>query len=120
MVTWDTMKKDLFIWAILYVLCMGALTWGMFRARESATATYGTEAARQEWETWREDVRQLPPNETPTKRDVPKSDLPPAFVLMRDHFTSCLSLALILTSALFFTMMMVTRGAMRPTIIRED
>lgn len=114
------MKKATLVWIALYLACMGALVFGMLHARKSATATYGTESARQEWETWREEVRQLPPNESPTKRDVPKSDLPPAYVLMRDHFTPCLVLAIVLTSALFFTMMLVTRGAMQPTIIRED
>ena len=114
------MNKNNLLWFVLYIACMGLLVFGMFRARAAATATYGTESARQEWESWREEVRQLPPNESPTKRDVPKSDLPPAYVLMRDHFMPCLILAFVLTSALFFTMMLVTRGAMQPTIIRED
>ena len=37
---------------------------------------------------------------------------PPALVLMRDHFGVCLSLAIVLSTVLFGTFMMLVRGAM--------
>ncbi len=110
------MKKSNVIWSVLYVVCMAGMLWGMFRAREAAFATYGTQQAIEEWEAWREDVRQLPPNQ----RDVPESDLPPAYVLMRDNFGVLVGFAVILVSALFFITMVVSRGAVQKTVIRED
>ena len=48
----------------------------------------------------------------PVKRRVPKSAEPPALVLMRDYFAVCLAIAVVLSSVLFGTFMVLVRGAM--------
>jgi len=45
------------------------------------------------------------------KRRAPKSAQPPALVLMRDYFAVCLGGALVLSTVLFATFMMLVRGA---------
>ena len=102
-------------WAVLYLIAMLAVVGGLLVARGRAMQTFGTAEARAQWERWREDVRQLPPQTTPTQRRVPRSTEPPALVLMRDHFTACLSIAVILSTALFVTTMVVVRGALAPS-----
>ena len=46
------------------------------------------------------------------QRRAPKSAEPPALVLMRDHFAACLAIAVLLSSVLFGTFMVLVRGAL--------
>lgn len=108
------------IFLLIYVVCMVGLFLTMRAAKSRAIETYGTSAAQTEWESWREEVRNLDVKKGPTARRVPKSDAPPALVLMRDYFIACLVFSAVMTSALYWTAVVVFRGAMRPTVIREE
>ena len=44
----------------------------------------------------------------------PKSDEPPALVLMRDHFAVCLSGSLVISSVLFFFLAFLITGMFQP------
>src|SRR5688572_1426518 len=106
--------RFLVVWLATYVLLVGAVVGGMLFARQQALATYGTAGAQAEWDAWREDAKRLAEESGPVKRRVPKSAAPPALVLMRDHFGVCLGLALVLSTVLFGTFMLLVRGAISP------
>src|SRR5262245_42441519 len=86
---------------------------GMLHLRTEAMAVYGTAEAQAEWDAWREDATKMAEQPSVVKRRAPKSTQPPALVLMRDHFAVCLSLAIVLSTVLFGTFMMLVQGAMR-------
>jgi hypothetical protein len=93
---------------------------GLFYGRAKALATYGTQAAQADWNEWRDDVRKDAKTPAPVERRVPKSAEPPALVLMRDYFVVCLVGAVLLTSVLFATFMVLIRGALAPSPPTSD
>jgi UPF0716 family protein affecting phage T7 exclusion len=107
------------VWLAAYVLLIGAVVGGMLFGRQQALAVYGSQAAQAEWDAWREDARRLAEESGPVKRRVPKSPAPPALVLMRDHFGVCLMLALVLSTVLFGTFMLLVRGATASRRVHE-
>lgn len=103
-------------WLVAYLAVIALVICGVNYMRSVATAVYGTAAAQTEWDVWREDVKELEKQPYPVKRRVPKSVEPPALVLMRDYFGVCLAVAVVLSSVLFGTFMLLARGAMASTI----
>src|SRR5688572_6039113 len=95
-----------------YLALVAAVVSGMFYGRQQALAIYGTADAQAEWDAWRDKAKQLAEESGPVKRRVPKSAAPPALVLMRDYFGVCLGLALVLSTVLFGTLMLLVRGAL--------
>src|SRR5262245_28703363 len=89
-----------------------AVVGGMVRLRGMALAVYGTPEAQAEWDEWRKRATEMEQQPESVKRRAPKSAEPPALVLMRDYFAVCLGLAVVLSTVLFGTFMMLVRGAM--------
>jgi len=102
-----------FAWLFGYIATIAFVVAGVNYMRSIAFAVYGTPQAQTEWDTWREDVKELERQPYPVKRRVPKSTEPPALVLMRDYFGVCLTIALVLSTVLFGTFMVLVRGAMK-------
>jgi hypothetical protein len=100
-----------FGWLVAYFAVIALVVVGVGYMRNVAMAVYGTPQAQTEWDTWREDVKELEKQPYPVKRRVPKSAEPPALVLMRDYFRICLTVAIVLSSVLFGTFMVLVRGA---------
>ena len=71
------------------------------------------ETIKKEWDAWRTDAQKMAEESTTVKRRPPKSAEPPALVLMRDYFPACLALAVLLSSVLFGTIMLLARGALQ-------
>jgi hypothetical protein len=92
-------------WAGGYVIVMGAVVGSMIWERHSVLTEMSTPSSLANWEVWREDVRQQQGNPGPVERRVPKSDEPPALVLMRDYF------AVSMVGATFFTSLLYWIGA---------
>ncbi|MCI0359838.1 MAG: hypothetical protein L0211_15280 [Planctomycetaceae bacterium] len=105
-------------WLLAYLAVMALVSAGVTYGRRQALATYGTDQAQTDWDTWRADVKEMPAGVGPVKRREPGSTEPPALVLMRDHFAVCLGLALLLSTVLFGTFMFLIRGALQssPTL----
>jgi hypothetical protein len=99
-------------WLAAYVVVLALVVGGVSYMRLVAMAVYGTAEAQTEWDVWRSDAKKLAEQPYPVKRRVPKSVEPPALVLMRDYFGVCLAVAVVLSSVLFGTFMMLVRGAM--------
>jgi hypothetical protein len=99
-------------WLLTYLAVMVLVTAGLAYGRQQALATYGTNQAQTEWDTWRADAKDMAVGAGPVKRREPKSLEPPALVLMRDYFVACLALALLLSTVLFGTFMFLILGTM--------
>ena len=93
---------------VIYVACIAGVVFGMNRARSHLLAVYGTEQARGNWQNWRDAAGA---DAGPVERDEPASELPPALVLMQDHFRTCLGFSLLLTTVLYLTLLFMIRGA---------
>ena len=96
----------------LYVVLITGLAFGLWRARQWATAQLVSTTAQENWEDFREDIREQAAQGGPVKRRVPASAEPPLLVLMRDHFTPCATIALVLSSALYATLAFFLVGAL--------
>ena len=101
------------IWLAAYIILLGLITAGVFYGRQQALQIYGSPAAQAQWDAWRSDARKMAEQPSVVKRRVPQSAEPPALVLMRDYFAVCLAVALVLSTVLFGTFMLLVRGACR-------
>ncbi len=86
---------------------------GMLWARNAAIATYGTPEAQAEWEDWRREAAAQAESGGPVQRKVPRSQEPPALMLMRDHFAPCLGAALVAACGVYGTFTLLLFGAAR-------
>jgi hypothetical protein len=101
-------------WLLAYIAVVALVCGGLVYGRHAAFQVYGTDQAQREWWDYRVDVAVEGALDTgPVKRRVPKSSEPPALVLMRDYFLVCLVGAIVLSSVLFGTFMVLIRGALK-------
>ena len=86
----------------LYAVLMVGLVFLLGSARRWALTELASPDAQQQWETWREDVREgQDPQSDTVERRVPGSSEPPALVLMRDYYWTCLIAAVGLSTLLY-------------------
>jgi len=100
------------VYGTLYVLLMGGVVGGSVYARSWAISTYGSPQAQAQWNEWRAGAAKLS-TEGPVKRRVPKSDQPPALVLATTYFGICLTITLILTTALYGATVYFVHGVLQ-------
>ncbi len=93
-----------------YVIMIGLLAWGLTRAKSWATASLSDAASHGDWQQFRADVVKMN-SDSPVRRRVPKSEEPPALVLMRDHFTECAVISVVLSTALYGTFALFLVGS---------
>ncbi|HEX4415204.1 MAG TPA: hypothetical protein VH107_16350 [Lacipirellulaceae bacterium] len=98
-------------WLLGYVALVAAIVITMFHERTSVLNEYSTQPERAAWRNWREDEKQRQTNPGPVIRKVPKSEEPPALVLMRDYFKISLFGATFFTSLLYWIMAWFVTGA---------
>src|SRR4051795_10897141 len=91
-------------WIAGYILLLAAVVGTMLWLRQSQLANQSSPTAISNWQVWREDVRVQQTNHGPVERRVPKSDEPPALVLMRDYFMVMIAGALLFSSLLYWIM----------------
>lgn len=103
------------IWLALFLLLLAATAWGMIRGRNWILATYDSDSATAEWQEWKQDAAQMERLPNVVKRKAPKSDLPPAVILMKDYFGICLVGGLGLTAVLLAALLLMMRGAFANT-----
>jgi hypothetical protein len=95
------------VWGLVYLAVVAAIVWQLGVLRASVLARLGTPAAQAEWEQWRADATKP----GPVARREPKSNEPPALVLLRDYYGVCLGAAIFFSSLLFLVTMLLARGA---------
>jgi hypothetical protein len=97
------------LWLTVLIAMLAAVAGGMFRVRDSVLRSADTES-QEDWDEWREAVQEEQGDPGPVQRRVPRSEEPPALVLLRDHFAVCLTIALVLSAVLFGTFVLFARG----------
>jgi len=107
------MSRYFLIAFVLWLALMASLTWLMFSLRDSTRAAYATGTAQAEWDEWRDEARRQSTDEGPVKRRVPKSERPPALVLMEDFFAVCLVGVLFFSTLLYAATAYMAAGALR-------
>jgi hypothetical protein len=85
-----------------YALLLAVVIWSLFSARNWTLVELATPRSREQWQAWREDVRQQQAQPGPVRRRVPKSTEPPALVLMRDYFAVSLTAAIVFATVLYW------------------
>ncbi|MCA9189968.1 MAG: hypothetical protein R3E01_16390 [Pirellulaceae bacterium] len=106
-------------WGLAYSSFLAMVVGGMIYGRQWAQRNYGTAVAQQEWESWRATARENSgeddqPVQGPVQRRTPQSPGPPALLLMRDYFWTCLLFVVFLGSILFFVTAALIRGVTCP------
>lgn len=107
-------RAGTFVWLMLYIILMSVVAISMENARSWAVSTFESPKAQSDWNTWRRRAREESGQKGtvtgPVIRREPQSQSPPALMLMNDHFAECLVFSLVLSTALFFTLMIALRG----------
>ena len=99
------------LWGGGYLLMLAGIVFGLRQAQHWSAITYDNDEAVRGWQEFRVDVENQP-DDAPVFRRTPKSEKPPANVLLHDYFTVCLALSITLSSALYVTLMVMIRGAL--------
>jgi hypothetical protein len=95
----------------LFVALQIGIIASLLVARQWAISSFGSEEARGQWQQWRTDVANQPQGSV--ARQVPKSEEPPALVLLTDYFLTCTAISVVLSTALYFTFVFILRGMSR-------
>ncbi len=95
-----------------YVALMGAVVGAMISERQNVLTESSTPTSLADWQAWRADVQQQQTNPGPVERRVPKSNEPPALVLMRDYFAVSIVGATFFTSLLYWIVAWFITGAL--------
>jgi hypothetical protein len=101
------------LYLLVLLAALVATGWGLMRARQWAFDVYGSPQSQTEWDNWRSDVEKHVERPATVQRRVPKSQEPPALVLMRDYFPICFVGAMGLTAVLTGTFLLFVRGALQ-------
>ena len=101
------------------VSSLAAVVGDMFWCGDRSSPICRPRSRSADWQAWREDVRQQQTNPGPVKRRVPKSDEPPALVLMRDYFAVLMVGAVLFSSLLYWIMAWFVTGILRQRIAIE-
>jgi hypothetical protein len=107
------------VWFLIYVSMITSIIWGLNSYRTKAISQFSSPQSQADWNAWVEEVKSQEDQDNSVARRVPKSGEPPTLVLLRDHHVSCVGGALMLSSALFFTLMVMIRGSLHGPTIAE-
>jgi hypothetical protein len=97
------------LWWLVFLFLEIIVVAGVFQARQWARSEYGTQDARGQWQHWRDDVARQPGN-SPVSRTVPRSQEPPALVLLGDYFWISMLISVVLSAALYGTFVFIILG----------
>lgn len=102
-------------WLLAYMVFLTAVIFATFKTREWALEQLATPKSLAEWQSWRNDVRQQQVRPGPVQRRVPKSEEPPALVMMRDHFVVSLCGAVLFSTLLYWVCAWFVMGMIKST-----
>lgn len=95
---------------ILLVLGMGLGTWTV---RQRLLKNYSTEQAAERWQEWKQATESMAVDPGPTVRSPVSTELPPSYILLRDHFAACLGGVLVTSGVFFGVILWMLRGVLR-------
>lgn len=99
---------------LLYLVLMAAVVGSLWFGRQWSIRTLETEQAQAAWQAYRKTIAEQGEAGAPVRRQTPRSSEPPALVLLRDHFGSCLALSLLLVTAVYAALSFFLVGVLRP------
>jgi hypothetical protein len=109
-----TIRRSPWLWWLIgYLAIVTAVAGSLIWLRRGVLAEFSTPESIADWQAWREDVRQQQATPGPVQRRIPKSEEPPALVLMRDYFGVSITGALFFTSILYWIIAWFVTGALR-------
>lgn len=103
-------------WIIAGICWIGLTVTLMFLLRNNIIESFDKNAADQ-WQAWRDHVKEEQEGAVTVQRRVPSSELPPAFVLMQDHFAVCLTAAVVFSLLLFATFSFLLTGVLSSSTV---
>jgi hypothetical protein len=109
----QNIKSSVRWWIAGYVVLFAAVFGSMLWARHTALSQLSSNESRSNWQAWRDDVREQHAGDKGVERRVPKSDEPPALVLMRDRFVVMLIGALLFSSVLYWIIAWFVTGILK-------
>jgi len=95
-----------------YVVLIAALAGGLLTARARVLGSPDAAASRADWLQWRREAERQSGDQGPVKRRMPDATEAPTVLLLRDHFAACLTLALLISTVLFATLVFMIRGVL--------
>jgi hypothetical protein len=113
-------KQVLSLWIAAYVAMVMTVVVGMFVARANILSEMSTPTATEEWNRWRAAAAEQDGTHGPVQRTVPKSNVPPLLLLMRDYFPASLVGALLPLSALFWFIAWLIHGVTQQSRARSQ
>ena len=110
-----TLRKTSWILILgsLYALLVFSVVAALWSGRQWSVRTLDNAEAKSQWQAYRRSIAEQAAAGAPVRRQVPRSLEPPALVLLRDHFGSCLVLSLVLASALYGALAFFLSGVLR-------
>lgn len=97
-------------WLIMLVL----LTTGLLTVQRRVVTSLDKPEVRAQWQLWKQEAqRQTKLGAGPVQRKAPRTNEPPALILMRDHFPAVWGCSTLLMSCLYTFLAIAMRGAVR-------
>jgi hypothetical protein len=97
-------------WIVGYFMLACVAVFTMLAVRDRAIRELSTPQSIAQWQAWKADVAQKLTIPGPVQRRVPRSNEPPALVLMRDYFAVSLAGAVLFCSALYWVIAWLVSG----------
>jgi hypothetical protein len=99
------------LWLAGWLATLAVALWLLSVARQRVIADLSRPEAKADWQQWKQDeIERQRQADAPVRRKAPKSDEPPALVLMRDSFPAIAGLALTVVTVCYGFVMLVFRG----------
>jgi len=114
-----SLSPGLIVGVVLYALLILLVVWSLISARDWALAELATPRSIEQWQAWREDVREQQTEPGPVRRRVPKSAEPPALVLMRDYFGVSLMGAILFITVLYWVIAWFVMGIVQQPVRKQ-
>ncbi len=101
------------IWVGVFMLLILGMGLGTWTVRQRLLHHYSAEQAAERWQAWRQATESMAVAQGPTVRHPVSTELPPSYILLRDHFAACLG-GVVITSGVFFGVILwMLRGVLR-------
>lgn len=94
-------KKTVVLALVAYAILQAAVFLVVAKTRQWVFDQYSGPAAQRDWAQWRDEAIRQSEGDGPVERRVPKSEQPPALVLARDYYPTCLFGAWLFSTLLF-------------------
>ena len=105
---------SIWLWLAGWLLLLALLTAGLVVTQRRVVESLDRPEAKAQWQLWKQEAeRQTKLGAGPVQRKAPRTNEPPALILMRDHFTAVWGCAALLASCLYAFLATALRGAVR-------